>query len=39
MEYLKQKTTSYRLVKGFIVFFMLFSAWFSYSHATNLIHL
>jgi putative oxidoreductase len=36
MEQIKPNPTIYRLAKGFIVFFMLFSAWFSYTHAADL---
>lgn len=33
---MKNSTTLYWIAKGFISFFMLFSAWFSYSHAKDL---
>ena len=33
---MKNKKWQYRLLKGFIIFFMLFSAYFSYSHAKDL---
>lgn len=36
METVKRSKTLYRFAKGFIVFFMLFSAWFSYTHASDL---
>jgi hypothetical protein len=36
MEQVKQNKTLYRTAKGFISFFMLFSAWFSYTHAADL---
>lgn len=36
MEQTKYNKTLYRVAKGFIIFFMLFSAWFSYSHAEDL---
>lgn len=36
MEQTKYNKTRYRVAKGFIIFFMLFSAWFSYSHAEDL---
>jgi len=36
MEQTKPNRTIYRLAKGFIVIFILFSAWFSYTHATDL---
>ena len=36
MEQKKQNRTTYRLAKGFIVFFILLSAWFSYTHAADL---
>lgn len=39
MEQVKQTTISYRIAKGFISFFMLFSAWFSYTHAADLLKL
>jgi hypothetical protein len=32
----KQNKALYRLAKGFIIFFMVFSAWFSYTHAADL---
>jgi putative oxidoreductase len=32
----RQNRTAYRLAKGFIIFFMLFSAWFSYTHGADL---
>jgi hypothetical protein len=32
----KNKKRTYRIAKGFIIFFILFSAWFSYSHAADL---
>ena len=36
MKEVKQNKTLYRIAKGFIIFFMLFSAWFSYTHAADL---
>jgi len=36
MEQIQQHKTRYRVAKGFIIFFMLFSAWFSYTHAADL---
>jgi len=36
MEQVKQNKIRYRVAKGFISFFMLFSAWFSYTHAADL---
>src|SRR5690242_8260490 len=36
VEQIKPNRTIYRLARGFIVFFMLFSAWFSYTHAIDL---
>jgi putative oxidoreductase len=36
METIKKKKTLYRVAKGFISFFMLFSAYYSYSHAQDL---
>ncbi|HWB93320.1 MAG TPA: DoxX family protein [Puia sp.] len=36
MEQMKPNRTIYRVAKGFIVFFILFSAWFSYTHAAAL---
>ncbi|HTI89923.1 MAG TPA: DoxX family protein [Puia sp.] len=36
MEQRKENRTIYRIAKGFIVFFMLFSAWFSYTHGADL---
>jgi hypothetical protein len=36
MEQRKANGTMYWIAKGFIVFFMLFSAWFSYTHASDL---
>ena len=36
MEQVKQNKTLYWTAKGFISFFMLFSAWFSYTHAADL---
>ena len=35
-QHIKPNKTLYRIAKGFIIFFMLFSAWFSYTHATDL---
>ena len=39
MEQTKQIKIRYGLAKGFISFFMLFSAWFSYTHAADLLKL
>jgi len=36
MEQVKQNKTLYWIAKGFISSFMLFSAWFSYTHAADL---
>ncbi len=36
MEKVKQNKPRYWIAKGFISFFILFSAWFSYTHATDL---
>jgi len=36
MEQTTYNRTLYRVAKGFIIFFMLFSAWFSYAHAADL---
>ena len=36
MEQKEQNKKIYWFAKGFIVFFMLFSAWFSYTHAADL---
>ncbi|MBZ4192079.1 DoxX family protein [Niabella beijingensis] len=36
MKQANQKILFYRVAKGFISFFMLFSAWFSYTHAADL---
>ncbi len=33
---MKQNKTLYKVAKGFIIFFMLFSAYFSYTHAADL---
>lgn len=33
---MKQRKTLYRIVKGFISFFMLFTAYYSYTHAADL---
>lgn len=39
MEQKKKNKTLYWVSKGFISFFIAFSAWFSYSHAADLIRL
>lgn len=36
MEQVKHNKTLYWIAKGFISFFILFSAWFSYTHAADL---
>ncbi|WP_118972930.1 DoxX family protein [Taibaiella koreensis] len=36
MEQAIKKRPAYLVAKGFIIFFMLFSAWFSYTHAADL---
>ena len=36
MEQVKQNKKLYWTAKGFVSFFMLFSAWFSYTHAADL---
>ena len=36
MEQKEEKKTLYRIAKGYIVRFMLFSAWFSYTHGADL---
>lgn len=36
MQQKKQNRTTYRIAKGYIIFFMLFSAWFSYTHGADL---
>jgi putative oxidoreductase len=36
MEQIKQNKSLYGISKGFIIFFMLFSAWFSFTHASDL---
>ncbi|MEH6305897.1 DoxX family protein [Olivibacter sp. CPCC 100613] len=36
MNKVTRNKTTYWMVKGFITFFMLFSAWFSFTHAADL---
>lgn len=36
MEQIHYNRNLYRTARGFIIFFMLFSAWFSYSHGPDL---
>ena len=36
MERIKQSRTLYRVAKGYLIIFILFSAWFSYTHAADL---